>query len=78
MREVILSNGNSLMIRPLSVKAVRELRQAARDGLDDIFATVAAAGVDLASLDDLPFTDLIAVNKAIIAETYGLEDETKN
>ncbi len=57
---------------------MRELRKMQKEGLDDIFATVEAAGFKMADMDNLPFPDVLALNKAIVAETYGIEAETKN
>ena len=78
MRKVTLSNGKEFDVAPLSCKAVRELRKQQKEGLDDIFATVEAAGFKMSELDNLPFPDVLALNRAVVAETYGLESETKN
>ncbi len=78
MRKVTLSTGKEYDVAPLTCKAVRELRKLQKEGLDDIFATVEAAGFKMADMDNLPFPDVLALNKAIVAETYGIEAETKN
>ena len=78
MRKVTLSNGKEFEVAPLTCKAVRELRKQQKEGLDDIFATVEAAGFKMADIDNLPFPDVLAINKAVVAETYGIESEVKN
>ena len=78
MRTVTLSDGKEFTVEPLTCKVVRELRKEQKEGLDDVFATLEAAGFKMADLDNLPFPDVLALNRAVVAETYGLEAEAKN
>lgn len=78
MRTIKLSNGREYQVKPLNCKTVREMRAAHNEGLDDVLATVEAAGFKLEEFDDLPFPDMLALSRGIISETYGVEVEEKN
>lgn len=78
MRTVTFSDGRKFEAKPLTVGQVRRLRDVKGDSLEQMFATVEAAGVSLDDYDSLPFTDLANLHKAILAETYGLPEEVKN
>lgn len=79
MRKVTLSTGKEVSIQPLTGKQVRELRATeAAPGFEGVFATVEMAGFGSDVTDDMPFPDILAINKAIGAETFGIEEEAKN
>ena len=79
MRKVTLSNGKEVSIQPLTGKQVRDLRSTeAATGFEGVFATVEMAGFGPDVIDDMPFPDILAINKAIGAETFGIEEEAKN
>ena len=79
MRKVTLSTGKDVSVSPLTGKQVRELRNTeAAPGFDGVFATVEMAGFGPDVTDDMPFPDILAINKAIGAETFGIEEEAKN
>lgn len=79
MREIKLSTGKTIVVRPLTGKDVREL-----DALPKatdwslLWETLRRAGFTQDQLDELPFPDVLAINKAVSAETYGLKEEEKN
>jgi len=79
MREITLSSGKTVKVSPLRGRDVREL--ASRPKAEDwelLFETLARAGFKSEELDELPFPDILAINKAVTAETYGIEEEIKN
>jgi len=79
MREVTLSTGKTVKVSPLKGKDVRELASMPRaENWDVLFDTLGRAGFKREELDELPFPDVLAINKALTAETYGLEEEIKN
>ncbi len=48
------------------------------DNFAQVFEPLKRAGIGQEEADALPFPDILALNKAILAETYGLEEEIKN
>ena len=79
MREVTLSNGKTVKVNPLKGKDVRELASMPRaENWDVLFDTLQRAGFSQKELDELPFPDVLEINKALTAETYGIEEEIKN
>ena len=79
MREITLSTGKTVKITPLKGKDVRELASMPREeNWDVLFETLRRAGFKDEELDVLPFPDVLEINKALTAETYGIEDEIKN
>ncbi|WP_417292322.1 hypothetical protein [Desulfovibrio porci] len=79
MRKITLSTGQEMTVNPLKGKDVRALRKKnTEDGFESLFVTLEAAGFGAKVIDDLPFPDVMALNKAVVAETYGIEDEAKN
>ena len=79
MRNVTLSTGKIQAVRPLKGRDVRELMSMPQDdSFAQVFETLKRAGIAQEEADDLPFPDILALNKAILAETYGLEEEIKN
>lgn len=79
MREVKLSTGKTIVVRPLTGKDVREI-----DALPKatdwslLWETLRRAGFSQEQLDELPFPDVLAINRGVSAETYGLREEEKN
>ncbi len=58
---------------------VRELMAMPQDdSFAQVFETLKRAGIGQEEADALPFPDIPAINRAILAETYGLEEEIKN
>lgn len=79
MREITLSTGKTVKVSPLKGKDVRELAARPREeNWDLLFETLRRAGFSEAELDALPFPDVLEINKALTAETYGIEEEIKN
>ena len=79
MRKVTLSDGRNIAIEPLKGRDVRELMaMEAKEDFAQVFETLRRAGIPQEEADGLPFPDVLALNKAILAETYGLEEEVKN
>ena len=79
MRTITLSTLKSVQIRPLKGKDVRELMAMPQDdSFAQVFETLKRAGISQEDADALPFPDILVLNKAILAETYGLEEEIKN
>ena len=79
MRNITLSDGSIRQVGPLKGKDVREVLSLPDDGkFTVVFETLARAGFPASVTDELPFPDIIALNKAVIAETYGSEEEEKN
>ena len=79
MRNVTLSSGKEVTIHPLKGKDVRDLmNMPAKDDFSQVFETLKRAGISQEEADELPFPDVLALNKAILAETYGIEEEAKN
>ena len=80
MREITLSiSGKKVVVKPLVGKDVREL--ASRPKAEDweiLFETLNRAGFKDEELNALPFPDILELNKALTAETYGIEEEIKN
>ncbi len=80
MREITLSlSGKKFTVKPLVGKDVREL--AAKERTEDwelLFETLNRAGFKDEELNALPFPDILELNKALTAETYGIEEEIKN
>ena len=80
MREITLSiSGKKFTVKPLVGKDVREL--ASRPKAEDwelLFETLNRAGFKDEDLNGLPFPDILELNKALTAETYGIEEEIKN
>ena len=80
MREVTLPlSGKKFTVKPLVGKDVREL--ASRPKAEDwelLFETLNRAGFKDEDLNGLPFPDILDLNKALTAETYGIEEEIKN
>ncbi len=79
MRTITLSGGEQRTVHPLKGKDVRELMAMPQnDNFAQVFETLKRAGISQEEADNLPFPDILAINKAILAETYGLEEEIKN
>ena len=79
MREITLSNGKKFQIRPLKGKDVREIAALPKDEDWSVtFETLRRAGFKQEELDELPFPDVLALNRAVVAETFGIEEEEKN
>jgi hypothetical protein len=80
MREVTLSlSGKKFTVKPLVGKDVRELASKPRnEDWELLFETLNRAGFKDEDLNDLPFPDVLELNKAVTAETYGIEEEIKN
>jgi hypothetical protein len=79
MRNITLSTGKEFQVHPLKGKDVRELMAMPQDdSFAQVFETLKRAGIGQEEADALPFPDILAINKAILAETYGLEEEIKN
>ena len=79
MRKIKFSDGTEWEVRPLTVGKVKQLRAMAdKEAIDQMFATVEAAGYTSEQYDALTMPDFVELNKAIQAETYGLPEETKN
>lgn len=79
MREVKLSTGKTVVVRPLTGKDVREIDAMPKaTGWSLLWETLHRAGFPQEQLDELPFPDVLAMNRAVSAETYGLKEEEKN
>ena len=80
MREVTLSiSGKKFTVKPLVGKDVRELAvKPKEENWDLLFETLNRAGFKDEDLNELPFPDVLELNKALTAETYGIEEEVKN
>ncbi len=79
MRTITLTVGREVTIHPLKGKDVRELMaMPSSEDFAQVFETLKRAGISQEEADELPFPDVLALNKAILAETYGLEEEAKN
>lgn len=80
MREVTLSlSGKKFTVKPLVGKDVRELASKPRtEDWEILFETLNRAGFKDEDLNPLPFPDVLELNKAVAAETYGIEEEIKN
>lgn len=82
MREVTLSDGSKVKVGPLKGRDVRDIDAMQRDEsvptLDTVFVTLERAGFGSDVTDELPFPDVMVINRAILAETYGVEEESKN
>lgn len=80
MRTVSLSlSGKKFDVKPLVGKDVRELASLPREeNWNLLFETLQRAGFKQEDLDPLPFPDVLELNQALTAETYGIEEEVKN
>lgn len=82
MREITLSDGSKVKVAPLKGRDVREIDAMQRDDsvptIDAVFATLSRAGFGQDVVDEMPFPDIMAINRGIVAETYGVEEEAKN
>lgn len=80
MRKIKLSTGKEILVSPLKARDVRELTAMPKedDGFAQMFETLKRAGFKDDAIDEMYFPDVMAINKAIIAETYGLPEEVKN
>ena len=80
MREVTLTlSGKKFTVHPLVGKDVRELALLPKEeNWELVFKTLNRAGFKDEDLDLLPFPDVLELNKALVAETYGIEEEVKN
>ena len=80
MREVTLPlSGKKFTVKPLVGKDVRELASKPREeNWNLLFETLNRAGFRDEDLNGLPFPDILDLNKALTAETYGIEEEIKN
>jgi hypothetical protein len=80
MRTVTLPlSGKKFDVKPLVGKDVRELASKPKEeNWDLLFETLQRAGFKPEELDALPFPDVLELNKALTAETYGIEEEIKN
>lgn len=79
MRKVKLSTGQTVVVHPLKGRDVREIdaMPKAKDW-EVLWETLHRAGFPQEQLDELPFPDVLAMNRAVSAETYGLKEEEKN
>ncbi len=78
MRKITLSNGREVTVEPLKGKAVRVLSLEPEGKVETVFKTLEFAGFGAEMTDDMPFPDVMALNNAVIAETFGTEPEVKN
>ena len=80
MREITLPiSGKKFTVKPLVGKDVRELASKERgEDWELLFETLNRAGFKDEELNTLPFPDILELNKAVTAETYGIEEEIKN
>ena len=79
MREVVVSTGKKFDVHPLKGRDVREIFELKKtEDWGVVWETLHRAGFSQAELDDLPFPDILALNRAVNAETYGLQEEIKN
>ena len=88
MREITLSDGNTYTVRPLTRKQMREMAHLGvsprgfrpdPDQFDEAFdAVLAAQQIDADAIEDLPFPDHRELFLAVLAETWGSEEEEKN
>lgn len=78
MRKITLSDGKEVTVEPLKGKAVRVLSLEPEGKVETIFKTLEFAGFGAEMTDDMPFPEVMALNNAVIAETFGTEEEVKN
>ena len=79
MREVKLSTGKTVVAHPLKGRDVREIDAMPKtEGWGVLWETLHRAGFPQEQLDELPFPDVLAMNRAVSAETFGLKEEEKN
>ena len=78
MREVKLSNGKSMNITPLTGGQVKKLREQKEDGIGETFTVAEMQGIPADKVEGMYFSDLRAIHSATMAETFGVEEETKN
>ena len=88
MRSIKIGGGNSVDVRGLSRKEVREYkalgvdfsslpRETADEVMDDVNARVLSEE-QLAMLDGMEYKHSLAVFRGVMAETFGAPDEEKN
>ncbi len=65
-------------IYPLKGKHIRELMKAKKQGFDETFQVLEMAGISEADANEMDFRDCLMIQKEINAETFGIEEETKN
>jgi len=78
MREVKLSNGKALTVNSLTGAQVLESRTSKLDAIDEAFSIAEINGIPKEEAKKMAFSDLRAIQKAVVAETFGLEEEVKN
>jgi len=78
MREVKLSNGKGMQIGSLTGSQVKKFRESKLDGIDEVFHVAEMNGIPGDRAEEMAFSDLRAIHEATIAETFGIEKETKN
>lgn len=78
MRKIRLSDGKEITVEPLKGKDVRALMLEEEEGFAPMFKALERAGFSQEVTDDMAFPDVMALYKAVIAETYGVEQEIKN
>ena len=79
MRNITLSTGRVMTIQSLKGRDVRELMAMPQDdNFAQVFETLNRAGITKEEAEELPFREILLINKLILAETYGLEEEIKN
>lgn len=84
MRTITLS-GQSFTVNPLKGKDIRVLKA---EGIDFTSSTYSVAehmdtvfgkaGFSVADTDELPYPDVLKLHKAIVQETFGVQEEEKN
>lgn len=84
MRKVTISDCE-YVVNPLKGKDIRALREKGIDPLkgayvlsDGMDSVLTAAGVDVATADEMAFPDVLKLHKAIMDETFGIPEEEKN
>ena len=79
MRETKRATGPTIVVRPPTGKDVRELDAMPKaTDWSLLWETLRRAGFSQEQLDELPFPDVLAINRGVSAETYGLREEEKN
>lgn len=80
MREVKLSTGETVVVRPLSGKDVRELDAMPKteSWTSRLWEELRRAGFPQEKIDKLPFPDIKTIDEAVSAETFGSPKEEKN
>jgi len=82
VREVKLSSGVSVEVRPLTKRERRRVMaelapETAEQVMEQVLALVLEP-VMVAALEDMPYADTLCVYRAVMAETHGVRDEEKN